>query len=401
MYRSLILFISLRYMQGLGSRSHGFGYFISWLSVMGLAIGVMVLVIVLSVMNGLEQQLEEKSLGFIPHVLITSKTGSIDPNKLPESLFHLKGVNYIQSLATSEVVLQSTTGMAVGLLLGINTNDDNSLVSYFVQDQKKKLKAGEYNVIIGAQLADHLHLKPHSTVRLLVPTSSFWTPLGRMPSQRVFNVIDTFSTDSDVDSCQVLVNQQDASRLMRYPRGHITGWRLWLEKPLEVSSINKKILPNWLAWHDWRESKGALFQAVKIEKNIMGLLISLIIMIAFFNIVTSLCLLIMDKKGEVAILKTQGLRHGQIMLMFMLQGTLVGVVGSIFGVCLGILLSGHIGVLMIKVGLCNEGVVFPVVISISQVMLIAVIATIVAFISVLYPSYYAATRQPAEALRYE
>ncbi|VFP84460.1 Lipoprotein-releasing system transmembrane protein LolC [Candidatus Erwinia haradaeae] len=401
MYQPLLLFISLRYMHGLGSGSNGFGYFISWLSVVGLTIGVAVLVTVLSVMNGVEQQLEQKTLGLIPQVLITSKLGSIDPHTFLGSSLRFKGVSRVQPLTTSEVILHSARGMAVGLLLGINTHDNESLLPYLAQEQKKELRNGEYNMIIGARLADYLSLKPHSTVRLLVPTSSWWTPLGRIPSQRVFHVIGTFYTNSDVDNYQILVNEQDASRLMRYPNGHITGWRLWLNKPLEVASIKKTALPHQLVWHDWRESKGALFQAVKIEKNIMGLLVSLIIMIAVFNIVTSLCLLIMDKKGEVAILKTQGLRCGQIMLMFVIQGTLVGIVGSILGAFLGILLSSQIGDIMIIAGLCDKEVLFPVFISMPQVVMIALSSTMIAFISVLYPSYYAATIQPAKALCYE
>ncbi|VTP66698.1 Lipoprotein-releasing system transmembrane protein lolC [Leclercia adecarboxylata] len=130
--------------------------------------------------------------------------------------------------------------------------------------------------------------------------------MGRLPSQRLFNVIGTFAANSEVDGYQMLVNIQDASRLMRYPLGNITGWRLWLNEPLKVDVLSQQTLPEGTKWQDWRERKGELFQAVRMEKNMMGLLLSLIVAVAAFNIITSLGLMVMEKQGEVAILQTQG-----------------------------------------------------------------------------------------------
>ncbi|VDY33741.1 Lipoprotein-releasing system transmembrane protein lolC [Morganella morganii] len=125
------------------------------------------------------------------------------------------------------------------------------------------------------------------------------------------------------------MNQEDAARLMRYPAGNITGWRLYLSQPLQVDSLSQQTLPEGLVWTDWRVQKGEFFQAVRMEKNMMGLLLSLIIAVAAFNIITSLALLVMEKQTEVAILKTLGMTRGKIMLIFMIQGAGAGILGSV------------------------------------------------------------------------
>lgn len=133
-------------------------------------------------------------------------------------------------------------------------------------------------------------------------------------------MIGTFAANSEVDGYEMLVNIEDASRLMRYPAGNITGWRLWLDEPLKVDSLSQQKLPEGSKWQDWRDRKGELFRAVRMEKNMMGLLLSLIVAVAAFNIITSLGLMVMEKQGEVAILQTQGLTPRQIMMVFMVQG---------------------------------------------------------------------------------
>ncbi|CAO97025.1 lipoprotein-releasing ABC transporter permease subunit LolC [Erwinia tasmaniensis] len=399
MYQPVALFIGLRYMRGRGSDR--FGRFVSWLSAIGITLGVMALITVLSVMNGLEHQLEKNTLGLMPQALITSESGSIDPRQTPASSLHLSGVSRITPLSTGEVVLQSAGSVGVGVMLGINPDEADPLTPFLVNVKQQQLQSGQYNVIVGEQLAGQLGLKIGEQVRLMVPSASQFTPMGRIPSQRLFNVIGTFSANSDVDGYQVLVNQQDASRLMRYPSGHITGWRLWLDKPLQVDSTSQQTLPTSLVWKDWRERKGELFQAVKMEKNMMGLLLSLIIAVAAFNIVTSLGLLIMEKQGEVAILQTQGLTRRQIVALFMVQGATAGIVGSLLGALLGVLLASQLDNLMPVLGAFLDGGALPVDISLTQVATITATAIVVALLSTLYPSWRAAAVQPAEALRYE
>lgn len=384
-----------------GRGSDRFGRFVSWLSAIGITLGVMALVTVLSVMNGLEHELEKNTLGLMPQALITSDTGSINPQQLPASSLHLTGVSRITSLTTGEVVMQSARSVGVGVMLGITPDEADPITPYLVSVRQQQLESGKYNVIIGEQLAGQLGVKRGDQVRLMVPSASQFTPMGRIPSQRLFTIIGTFASNSDVDGYQILVNQQDASRLMRYPAGNITGWRLWLDKPLQVDSVSQQTLPKGLVWKDWRERKGELFQAVKMEKNMMGLLLSLIVAVAAFNIVTSLGLLIMEKQGEVAILQTQGLKRRQIVAVFMVQGATAGIVGALLGALLGMLLASQLNNLMPVIGAFLDGAALPVEISLTQVATITLTAIVVALLSTLYPSWRAAAVQPAEALRYE
>ncbi|MFE8154644.1 lipoprotein-releasing ABC transporter permease subunit LolC [Brenneria goodwinii] len=400
MYQPVALFIGLRYMRG--RASDRFGRFVSWLSAIGITLGVMALVTVLSVMNGFERELEDNILGLMPQALITTAQGSLDPRTHPaSSLDSLQGVNRTAPLTTGEVVLQSARSVAVGVMLGINPDDEEPLARYLVNVTQQQLQPEQYRAILGEQLASQLGVKAGDQLRLMVPSASQLTPMGRIPSQRIFTVAGTFSANSEVDGYQLLVNQQDASRLMRYPIGNITGWRLWLDQPLTVDTLSSQTLPEGLVWKDWRERKGELFQAVRMEKNMMGLLLSLIVAVAAFNIITSLGLLVMEKQGEVAILQTQGLTKRQIMTVFMVQGGSAGIIGALLGALLGTLLASQLNTLMPMLGLLLDGAALPVAIEPLQVITIAVVAMVIALLSTLYPSWRAAAVQPAEALRYE
>ncbi|PQV86079.1 lipoprotein-releasing ABC transporter permease subunit LolC [Cronobacter sakazakii] len=399
MYQPVALFIGLRYMRG--RAADRFGRFVSWLSTIGITLGVLALVTVLSVMNGFERELQNNILGLMPQALISSSKGSVNPQQLPADSLHLQGVNRIAPLTTGDVVLQSARSVAVGVMLGIDPAQRDPLTPYLVNVNQQALAAGKYNIILGEQLAGQLGVKRGDQLRLMVPSASQFTPMGRLPSQRLFTVIGTFAANSEVDGYQMLVNIQDASRLMRYPAGNITGWRLWLNEPLKVDTLSQQTLPPGTQWQDWRERKGELFQAVRMEKNMMGLLLSLIVTVAAFNIITSLGLMVMEKQGEVAILQTQGLTRRQIMAVFMVQGASAGVIGALFGALLGALLASQLNNLMPVIGAFLDGAALPVVIEPWQVIGIALSAMAVALLSTLYPSWRAAATEPAEALRYE
>ncbi|CAJ0993569.1 lipoprotein-releasing ABC transporter permease subunit LolC [Sodalis praecaptivus] len=400
MYQPVVLYIGLRYMRG--RASDRFGRFVSWLSTIGITLGVMALVTVLSVMNGFERELESNILGLMPQALLTTPEGRLDPKRIPASVPDaLAGVTRVAPLTTGDVVLQSARSVAVGVMLGVNPGDPEPLSHYLLETRQDDLVAGQYRVILGDELAAALGVKRGDAVRLMVPGASQFTPMGRIPSQRLFTVAGTFAANSEVDGYQLLVNQQDASRLMRYPAGYVTGWRLWLQQPLAVESLSAQSLPDGLVWHDWRERKGELFQAVRMEKNMMGLLLSLIVAVAAFNIITSLGLLVMEKQAEVAILQTQGLTRRQVMLVFIAQGASAGVVGALLGTGLGVLLASQLNRLMPALGALLDGAELPVAIESVQVAVIALSAMAVALLSTIYPSWRAAAVHPAEALRYE
>lgn len=399
MYQPVTLFIGLRYMRG--RAADRFGRFVSWLSTIGITLGVLALVTVLSVMNGFEHEMESNILGLMPQALITSDKGYVEASQMTSTPLSLQGVSHSASLTTGDVVLQSAHNVALGVMLGITPDEPEPLSSWLINVSQTALSPGQYNIILGQQLANQLGVTAGDHVRLMVPSVSQFTPMGHVPSQRLFTVAGVFAANSEVDGYQLLVNQQDASRLMRYPAGAVTGWRLWLTSPLAVDKLSQQPLPSGLNWKDWRDRKGELFQAVRMEKNMMGLLLSLIVAVAAFNIITSLGLLIMEKRGEVAILQTLGLSRRQIMLVFMVQGASAGIIGALAGAVLGLVLSTQLNNLMPLLGLFIGDSGLPVIIDYWQIAGIALTAMALALLSTLYPSWRAAAVHPAEALRYE
>ncbi|MCC3701277.1 lipoprotein-releasing ABC transporter permease subunit LolC [Rouxiella badensis] len=400
MYQPVALFIGLRYMRG--RASDRFGRFVSWLSTIGITLGVMALVTVLSVMNGFEKDLESNILGLMPQAYITTAQGSLNPKRIThDDAAKLQGVNRAVPFTTGDVVLQSPGNVAVGVMLGIDPQENDTLSKSLVGVSQQDLQPGQYKVILGSQLAQQLKVQRGDKLRLMVTSVSQFTPMGNIPSQRIFTVAGTFDANSEVDGYEMLVNIQDASRMMLYPLGNVTGWRLYLNKPLDVDTLSTQALPKGTEWKDWRERRGELFQAVRMEKNMMGLLLSLIVAVAAFNIITSLGLLVMEKQGEVAILKTQGLTRAQIMAVFMVQGASAGIIGTLLGAVLGVLLATQLNTIMPAIGVMLDGASLPVDIEPMQVIVIALVAMVIALLSTFYPSWRAAAAQPAEALRYE
>ncbi|MEX9216239.1 lipoprotein-releasing ABC transporter permease subunit LolC [Providencia rettgeri] len=400
MHQSVSLFIGLRYLRGRAADK--FGRFVSSLSAIGITLGVAALITVTSVMNGFERSLQDSILAYMPQAILTSASGNIDPAKYPiTGLQHLNGVSHIAPIVQSDVVLQSRTNIGVGVMGGIEPEEPSLLLDKLVVGQRSDLKEGSYNVFLGNKLAETLGVKRGDEVRLIIPGVSQLTPMGRIPSQRLFTVAGIFQTNGEADTSELVVAQQDAARMLRYPTGHITGWRLYLDEPLKVDVLSQQALPNGLVWKDWRERKGEFFQAVRMEKNMMGLLLSLIIAVAAFNIITSLSLLVMEKQGEVAILKTLGLKRWRILMIFMIQGAGAGVIGSLIGTILGTILSSQLNVIMPLIGLLPKGVSLPIVLDYSGILIIALSAMLISLLATLYPSWRAAAVQPAEALRYE
>lgn len=379
-----------------------FGCFVSSLSAIGITLGVAALITVTSVMNGFERSLQDSILSYMPQAVLTSATGHIDPQKYPiADLQGLQGVSHIAPLVQSDVVLQSRSNVGVGMMLGITSDERSPLLDNLIDGQRSELVEGQYRVFLGSKLAENLGLKRGDEVRLIIPGVSQLTPMGRIPSQRLFTVAGVFQTNGEADASELIVAQNDAARMMRYPAGHITGWRLFLNEPLKVDTLSQQNLPDGLIWTDWRERKGEFFQAVKMEKNMMGLLLSLIIAVAAFNIITSLSLLVMEKQAEVAILKTLGLKRGRILAIFMIQGAGAGIIGALIGSLLGMLISSQLNFLMPLFGMLPKGVHLPIVLDFYGILIIAVSAMLISLLATLYPSWRAAAVQPAEALRYE
>ncbi|WP_353496622.1 lipoprotein-releasing ABC transporter permease subunit LolC [Vibrio sp. CB1-14] len=402
MFHPLPIFIGLRYLRGRsGDR---FSRFVSYMSTAGITIGVLSLVTVLSVMNGFEAQLKGRILGVLPQAVISHDCGRISIDEEPVELLSQYGSSQSAvPIVRSEAVLQSHQGLAAAMMIGIEPDSDDPIRSRIVSGSLERLSAGKYQVLLGHSLARELDVRVGDKVRLMVTSASQYTPLGRIPSQRMFTVAGLYSTGSDVDSQLVVTHIADAGKLMRYKAGQASGWRLFFDDPFIVSELSSQPLPEDWRWSDWREQRGELFQAVRMEKNMMGLMLGLIIGVAAFNIISALIMVVMEKQSEVAILKTQGMSDRQVLAIFMVQGASSGVVGAVVGGLLGVLLATNLNSLLDAMGvaLFSFGGQLPVVINPYQIIVVVVGAVLLSLVATLFPSYRASSVKPAEALRYE
>lgn len=404
MFHPVSAYIGLRYLKGRSGDK--FSRFVSYMSTAGISIGVLSLVTVLSVMNGFEGQLKQKILGVLPQAVISqAEDKTLKSQSPPEFLSHIPYATDISPIVRSEAVIQSATKLSAGLMIGIEPREQDPIASRMMMGQISQLSAGSYRVFLGHTLARSLGVNVGSKVRLMVTNASQFTPLGRIPSQRNFTVAGIFNTGSDVDGMLMVTNIADAGRLLRYSSDTISGWRLFFDDPFVVADLSQQSewLPSGWYWSDWREQRGELFQAVRMEKNMMGLMLGLIIAVAAFNIISALIMVVMEKQSEVAILKTQGMSNHQILAIFMVQGASSGVIGALVGGVLGTLLAANLNAIMSGLGLSlfSPGSQLPVVIEPLQIVVVILLAIGLSLLATLFPSYRAASVKPAEALRYE
>ncbi len=402
MFHPISTFIGLRYLRGRsGDR---FSRFVSYMSTAGITIGVMSLVTVLSVMNGFEGQLKSRILGVLPQAVVSQaqdKTPFTD--EAPEFISQLSAQRSPEPIVRSEAVIQSPSQLAAGLMVGIEPSANDPIANYLMSGSLSSLQAGEYQVFLGHSLARRLNVSMGDKVRLMVTSASQFTPLGRIPSQRNFTVGGIFNTGSDVDGQLMITHIGDAGKLLKFNHQEISGWRLFFDDPFVVAELAKQPLPEGWHWTDWREQRGELFQAVSMEKNMMGLMLGLIVGVAAFNIISALIMVVMEKQAEVAILKTQGMTDLQILAIFMVQGASSGVIGALVGGVLGALLATNLNSILdsLGVGLFSLGGSLPIIVNTTQILIVVVLAICLSLLATLFPSYRASSVKPAEALRYE
>ncbi|WP_424405965.1 lipoprotein-releasing ABC transporter permease subunit [Pasteurella sp. PK-2025] len=393
---SVPFFIALRYWRA--KSADRFGRLVTTLASIGITLGVMALIIVLSVMNGLEQHHKRLVLSHLPHAIVMPNSGYMTLAEGPISLppFVQKAVPINQS----NVILQTHSGVSAGRMIGIQHFSDDALLSdVFSGSFESALSLGQFNLIIGSQLAQKLKLNIGDKVRVMITDNSQYTPFGRVPVQRLFTISDMYYSNSEASGYEVFANLSDIGRLMRITPDQVQGYRLFLADPFQITALPAFYPKEQWQIVDWRSQKGEFFQAVRMEKNMMGLLISLIIVVAVCNIITSLSLMVVDKQGEIAILQTQGLNKAQVRAIFIYQGLLVGLVGTTLGALLGIIATlnlEHIISLFV-----SQGVFLPTSVSFVQSSIIVCFSLLLSFISTIYPAYRAAKIEPAEALRYE
>ena len=415
MFRPLSIFIGARYTRA--KRRNHFVSFISLTSMIGLALGVLVMIVVLSVMTGFDREMRTRVLGMVPHATVESSVPINDWRTLAATM-----AKHPQVLAVAPFVqmqgLLSGNGEVQKVLINAIDPDEESKVSiigdYFKQGSLADLTPGSFNIVIGDSAAAKLGLAIGDKVTFVAPEVTV-TPAGMFPRLKRFTVVGIFHVGAgEVDNFVAMANLQDLARLHRWKPDQVQGIRLKLadlfQAPKVAWQLAGRLSDDFYA-RDWTRSHGNLYQAIRMEKAIIGLLLLLIVAVAAFNIISTLVMVVTDKKADIAILRTLGATPRQIMAIFMVQGTVIGVVGTLLGAALGSLaalyISSAIAGLESLFGfkILNASVYFidyiPSQLLLSDVLLVSAAALFLSFFATLYPAWRAARTQPAEALRYE
>jgi len=415
MFRPLALYIGLRY-TGAKRRNH-FISFISLISIIGIGLGVSALITVLSVMNGFEQELRTRILGMASHASISGSRQPLaeweDAAGLAMEHPQVVGVApYVQG----EIMLTKGKKVSGALVRGIlpGMEPDVSTVGEHMRSGRlEDLQPGEYRIILGAELAYSLSARLGDQITMVTPQANF-SPAGVLPRLRRFRVSGIFDVGMyEYDRGVALVHMEDAARLFQLDSA-VTGIRLRLEDLFQAPQVARELagrLGGGLKVEDWTRQHANFFRAVQTEKRVMFVILTLIVAVAAFNIVSTLVMVVTDKRADIAILRTLGATPGVILRIFIVQGALIGLLGTALGITGGIALALNVETIVPAIEKAFNTQFMPAdVYYISDlpsklnwpdVWQIGVVAFLLSLLATLYPAWRASRTQPAEALRYE
>jgi len=415
MFQPVPVFVGLRYSL---AREHSFFVsFITWVSLGGLALGVLALITVLSVMNGFESELRSRLLSLSAHATLTAPEGAPIVG-WRDRLRELEGAPGLVGAAPfldTDAMLSHTPAMGGAIVRGIDPALETgvSTISGAMREGKlEALEPGMNRIVLGRMLAYQLQLGVGDTVTVMIPDSAAGDSI--VPRLENFEVAGIFEVGlEEQDSVLALINLQDAEALRGV--GGPTGIRLKFTDVLKAPQLAREAaarLPAGLIVRDWTQENEAYFRAIRIEKTMMGLILMLIVAVAVFNIVATLVMVVSDKRTDIAILRTLGMTPRGILGVFMTQGLLIGWIGTLIGVVLGVALALHVGEVaqviehLFGVHIMDDPDVYyttglPSEMHPGDVIKIAVAAMLLSLIATVYPSWKASKTQPAEALRYE
>ncbi len=414
MFRPLSLFIGIRY-TGAKRRNH-FISFISMTSMIGLALGVLAMILVLSVMNGFQKEMSTRILGMVPHASISGVQALDNWQTVADASRKHPQVVAAVPFAELEGMLSYRGAMQPVQLQGIEPAMESQVSiigEHLQQGRLSDLRAGEFGVVIGEITARRFQLRVGDKLALIVPELSS-VPGGISPRMQRLNVVGIFKVGAELDSSLALIHVADAAHIQRLQVGQVPSVRLKLRDLYQAPQVATSVAASLgEGYHssDWTLTQGSLFSAMKMEKTMIGLLLLLIVAVAAFNIIATLIMVVADKGGDIAILRTLGATPRQIMGIFMVQGTVIGVIGTLIGALLGILAALNVSELVGWIErisgqqVMSSDVYFisnlPSQLLLSDVLLICSAAFGLSFLATLYPAWRAAQVQPAEALRYE
>lgn len=407
---------------GRASRRNGFISFISGVSMLGIGLGVAALVIVLSVMNGFQKEVRDRMLSVVSHIEVISADGGA----LEDTLGTLKQVKAHSQVIGAAPFIAAQALLARGedmkgvLVRGIDPTLELDVVDLSVAAQGfnksmpgiNALVPGQFGVVLGVDLARQLGLRIGDPVTLIAPNGQV-TPAGVLPRLKQMQVVGLFNSGHyEYDSALAMLHVADAGKIFRLEGP--TGIRLKIKDLHEARAVARELapeLPLGMAVRDWTQQNRTWFAAVQVEKRMMFIILTLIVAVAAFNLVSTLVMTVTDKRADIAILRTLGASPQSIMGIFMVQGAMVGIIGTLGGMLLGLLVAFNIDVIVPALETLFRASFLPKDIylisrmpsdpQMSDILPVVVISLILSFVATVYPSWRASQVNPAEALRYE
>jgi len=414
MFRPLELFIGLRYTRA--KRRNHFISFISLVSMLGIALGVTALITVISVMNGFEKELRERILGMVAHASVSGVGESLPDWRA--AVAAARDVEHVIGAAPyieREAMLQGSR-VSGAILRGVIPETEpqvSEISTRIVEGDWNALKPGEFGIVLGRELALWSGARLGGSVIVYAPQTRA-TPAGVVPQMRRFKVVGIFNAGmQEYDRGMAFIHMQDAAKLFRMGEG-VTGVRLKLDDMFQSRNVARQladIMGGYYRVSDWTQEHSNFFRAIATEKIIMFIILSLIVAVAAFNLVSSLVMLVTDKQSDIAILRTLGMRPRVVMGVFMVQGMLIGLVGIVIGTIGGIVLAENVTNVMHALEkvfgfqLMPADIYYisdlPSDLKLYDVLRIVGLSFVLSVIATVYPAWRAARTHPVEALRYE
>ncbi len=412
-------FVGLRYTRA--KRKNHFISFISTTSMIGIALGVAALIVVLSVMNGFQEELRARILGVAAHVQITQANQRLsDWQELQNKVIHAPHVQSAAPFVMAQAMLSGTDAVQGTIVRGVLPEYEkkvSELSSAMKIGQLQQLKAGEFGIILGADLAQNLGVVVGDKITVMAPQGQV-TPAGMVPRIKQFTLVGLFQIGMyEYDAGLALIHIEDAAKLFQMG-DQVSGLRLKLDDLFLAPQVTHQLAETTLADYpetyyltDWTQEHANFFRAVQMEKRVMFIILTLIVAVAAFNIVSTLVMAVADKRADIAILRTFGASPQSIMRIFVIQGAMIGFVGTVLGGLFGVLIALNIGTIvpfiehLFHVEFLAKDVYYiselPSHLLWSDVLTIMLLSLGLSLLATLYPSWKASKMQAAEALRYD
>ncbi|MEO8144572.1 MAG: lipoprotein-releasing ABC transporter permease subunit [Betaproteobacteria bacterium] len=409
------LLVGLRYTRA--KRRNHFISFISAISMAGIALGVAALIVVLSVMNGFQKELRARILGVASHVQISGPNNQLaDWAPVAKIALEDPRVKGAAPFVNAQAMLSAGQAVRGSVVRGILPEREEQVAEIGLHMRAGRLdalKAGEFNIVLGSELARALGVLVGDKLALIAPQGMV-TPAGVIPRLKQFTVVGLFEIGMfEYDSGLALIHMADAQKLYQFGDA-VSGVRLRLDDLFSARTVARELMAKMSSdtfATDWTRSHANFFRAVEIEKRVMFIILLLIVAVAAFNIVSTLVMLVTDKQSDIAILRTLGASPGSIVQIFMVQGTLIGVIGTFAGLVLGVLLGLNVATVvpfvenLLGFKFLAKDIYYisdlPSDVQMGDVTTIGIVSLVLSFLATLYPSWRASRTNPAEALRYE